>query len=118
MYKLLHFFLFRKKEKKIPHNVIMYHYVEKRKETIVKNGKFREQIINKRNDNGQVLVEKKIYEGIVDKGKLRKKKVTFMLKLEYIEPGYEEYECNNLSFKKKKTKKRKRNHYKNRSLKK
>ena len=55
--------------------------------------------------------------------KLRNKKVTFMPKIEYIEPGYEDYECNTQPFKKrkpkKKTQKKKRKHYyKNRSLKK
>lgn len=104
----------------------MYHYAEKRIEMVAKNGKFQEEITDKEVNNGKVNIQKKIYQGIVDKGKLRKKKVIFMPKLEYIEPGYESYACSKPSLpkktrrkrKKNKTKKERRHSNKNRNIKK
>lgn len=96
----------------------MYHYAEKRIELVAKNGKFQEEITDKQVNNGKVEIQKKIYQGIVDKGKLRKKKVMFMPKLEYIEPGYESYACSKPSLPKKtrrKKNKTKRQSNKNRN---
>ena len=72
----------------------MYHFVEKNIHTSIHNGNFQEEILDKENKNGKITVQKKRVEGIIDKGKLRKKKVFFSPKIEYIKPGFELYECN------------------------
>ena len=94
----------------------MYHFIGKEIQTVVKNGKFKEQIIDKENANGKVTVNKKIIEGNVNKGKLRKKRVYFTPKIEYIEPGYENYDCKEI--KKNITKKKRKNKNRSRKIKK
>lgn len=62
----------------------------------MKNGHLQEKITDKVIDNGIVKINKKIYEGELDKGKLRKKRVTFLPEVKYIQPGYEDYHCDDI----------------------
>lgn len=66
----------------------MYSHFEKEKRinTIIHNGKIVEKIMNKENNNGNIIIENIVNQGFINKGKLRKKRVSFSSVQEFIEP--------------------------------